>query len=100
MQYFKLFCFKNYRKFATHNLENLCPWCLASIIPVLGLERVCSRKVGPWPWSRNFFESLALTSKVVPLTTPLHHTIIITQLLILCHYGLTVSGFILTAYRQ
>ena len=46
----------------------LCPWSLASTIPVLGLERVCSRKVGPWP--RNFFVSFAssLVSSTPPLT--------------------------------
>ena len=45
------FSCKNYRKFADHNLEKLCPrfLALASTIPVLGLERVCPRKVGPWP---------------------------------------------------
>ena len=37
----------------------LCPWSLASSIPVLGLESVCSRKGCPWPWSRIFFVSLA-----------------------------------------
>ena len=36
----------------------VCPWSLAfaSSIPVLGLERVCLRKVGPWPWPRIFLE--------------------------------------------
>ena len=29
----------------------LCPWFLASSIPVLGLERVCPRKGCPWPWA-------------------------------------------------
>ena len=32
----------------------LCPWSLASSIPVLGLERVCPRKGCPWPWPRIF----------------------------------------------
>ena len=34
----------------------LCPWfsALASIIPVLGLEKVCPPKVGPWSWPRVF----------------------------------------------
>ena len=34
----------------------LCPWslALASSIPVLGLERFCSRKGCPWPWPRIF----------------------------------------------
>ena len=40
---------KDNGNFANHNLEKLCPWFLASSIPVLGLERVYSRKVGPWP---------------------------------------------------
>ena len=33
------------------NTDELCPWflVLASSIPVLGLESVCPRKVGPWP---------------------------------------------------
>ena len=31
----------------------MCPWCLASSILVLGLERVCPRKGCPWP--RIFF---------------------------------------------
>ena len=38
----------------------LCPWSLASSIPVLGVERVCPRKGCPWPrvflrpWPRAF----------------------------------------------
>ena len=32
----------------------LCPWSLASSIPVLGLERVCPQKGCPWPWPRIF----------------------------------------------
>ena len=54
MQYLKHFYVKNYGNFADHNLEKLCPWSLALAwtIPVLGLERVCSRKVGPLPWPR------------------------------------------------
>ena len=52
----------NYGKFTDHNLEKLCPrsLALASTIPVLGIERVCPRKVGSWHWSRIFFESLGL----------------------------------------
>ena len=48
----KTFAFKNIGKFADHNLEKLCPrfLALASSIPVLGLERVCPREVGPWSW--------------------------------------------------
>ena len=47
----------------------LCPWSLASSIPVLGLERVCPRKGCPWPWPRIFFVSLA--SSLVSSTPPL-----------------------------
>ena len=36
----------------------LCPWSLASSIPVLGLESVCPRKGCPWP--RIFFCVLGL----------------------------------------
>ena len=50
----------------------LCPWSLASSIPVLGLESVCPRKGGPWPWPRIFFVSLALASSLVSSTPPLH----------------------------
>ena len=49
----------------------LCPWSLASSIPVLGLESVCPRKGCPWPWPRIFFVSLALASSLVSLTPPL-----------------------------
>ena len=45
---------KTYGKFTDHNLEKLCPRSLASTIPILGLKRVCLRKVGPWPWLRIF----------------------------------------------
>ena len=45
----------------------LCPWSLASSIPVLGLESVCLRKGCPWP--RIFFVSLA--SSLVSSTPPL-----------------------------
>ena len=47
----------------------LCPWSLASSIPVLGLKRVCPRKGCPWP--RIFFVSLVLTSSLVSSTPPL-----------------------------
>ena len=45
------FALKNNGKFTHHNSEKLRPRSLAvaSTIPVLGLERVCPRKVGPWP---------------------------------------------------
>ena len=48
---------------------SLCPWPLASSIPVLGLESVCPRKGCPWP--RIFFVSLALASSLVSSTPPL-----------------------------
>ena len=43
----------------------LGPWpraflCLVSSIPVLGLERVCPRKVGPWFWPQPFCSRLNL----------------------------------------
>ena len=44
---------------------------LASSIPVLGLESVCSRKGCPWPWPRIFLVSLALASSLVSSTPPL-----------------------------
>ena len=50
----------------------LCPWSLASSIPVLGLESVCPRKGCPWPWPRIFFVSLA--SSLVSSTPPLQLT--------------------------
>ena len=52
MQYLKIFALKNYGKLTDHNLEKLCPrsLALATTIPVLGLESVCPRKVGPWLW--------------------------------------------------
>ena len=60
MQHLKTSALKNNGKFADHNLEKLCRRSLASdsSIPVLGLERVCPRKVGPWP--RIFFRVLGL----------------------------------------
>ena len=55
----------------------LCPWSLASSIPVLGLESVCPRKgcPWPWPWPRIFFLSLALAlaSSLVSSTPPLFY---------------------------
>ena len=63
MQYLKnniLKASQNNEKLADHNLKDLCRWslALATTIPVLGPERVCSRKVGPWP--RVFFSSPGL----------------------------------------
>ena len=76
----RTFVLKNYEKFTHHNLEKLCPrsLALASTIPVLGLERVCPRKVRlwPWPWPQIFFESLVLASNVVSLTPPLFLTVV------------------------
>ena len=48
----KTFWFKNNEKFADHISKKFCFWSLAltSTISVLGHERVCARKVGPWPW--------------------------------------------------
>ena len=51
---------KNFCDFGEH--LHLCPWSLASSIPVLGLKSVCPRKGCPWPWPRFFFVSLALAS--------------------------------------
>ena len=56
----------------TFFLENtcaLCPWHLTSSISVFGLERVCPRKGGSWPWPWNFFVSLvsSLASSTPPL---------------------------------
>ena len=63
MQYriLNTFAFKNFGKFANHNLEKFCPWflALAPTISVTGLK-----KVGLWPWPRIFFETLALASNV------------------------------------
>ena len=55
----------------------LCPWslALASSIPVLGHESVCSRKGCPRPWPRIFFMSLALASSLESSTPPLLTTL-------------------------
>ena len=53
----KNFCEDLFFFFGEH--LRLCPWSLASSIPVLGLESVCPRKGCPWPWPRIFFVSLA-----------------------------------------
>ena len=49
--------------------EKKCPWSLvlASTIPALDLEGVCSQKFCLWPWPGIFFDSLvlALASNVV-----------------------------------
>ena len=49
--------------------EHLRVVSLALSIPVLGLEKVCPRKVGNWSWARIFFVSLA--SSLVSSTPPL-----------------------------
>ena len=59
----------NLWSFFLENTCALCPWSSASNILVLGLERVFSVKVGPWP--RIFFVSLALASSLVSSTPPL-----------------------------
>ena len=49
----------------------MCPWSLAymtSIIPILGLERVCPWKACPWPWPRIFFCVLGLEPCVLDST--------------------------------
>ena len=66
---FSTFGLKNCRKFTDYNLGKLCPQSLASTVSVLGLEKVCPRKVSPWPRIFFFFESLA--SNVVSSTPPL-----------------------------
>ena len=74
------FAFKNYRKFVDHNLEKLCPQSLALTITFLGLERVCPRKFGPWPWI--FFLSLAsnvVSSTPLLLITKLFLVILLTK---------------------
>ena len=65
---FCTFAFKNYEKFTDHTLKKLCFRFLASTFPVVGFERVCPKKVGPWP---RILESLALASNVVSSTLPL-----------------------------
>ena len=49
----------------------LCPWSLASSIPVFGLKSVSPRKGCPWPWPRIFLCPLALASSLVSSTPPL-----------------------------
>ena len=61
----------------------LCPWSLASSIPVLGLESVCPRKGCPWPWPRIFFLSLALASSLVSSTPPLWGTSLLSQVVLI-----------------
>ena len=66
----KTFALKNIGKFACHILEKLRPQSLAWTIAVLGLERVCPRKVvlslaleffsSPWPWPRRLCPRLHL----------------------------------------
>ena len=55
----------------------LCPWssALASRIPVLGLDRVYLREVGPEPWDYFCVLVLALASSLVSSTPPLMHSI-------------------------
>ena len=60
------FAFKNYDKFADHNLEKLCPRSLTSTIAVLGLERVSPRKVGLWPWPGIFWSPLPWSQTLCP----------------------------------
>ena len=69
------FALKKCGKSTNHYLEKLCSRSLASTISVLDLERVCLRKVGPWP--RILYESLALASNVLSPTPPLLVVLII-----------------------
>ena len=66
-------CLTNFLKtffFGEH--LRLCPWSLASSIPVLGLEKVCPRKscpwpqifLCPWPWPRAFCSRLHFCGRV------------------------------------
>ena len=66
------FIFFLFISFFLVNTSALCPWCLASNILALGPDRVCSRKVCPWP--RGFLVSLS--SSLVSSTPPLavNHT--------------------------
>ena len=56
MQYLSVFALKIFGRFTQHSLEKLGPrsLALASTISVIGIERVCPRKVGPWTWPRIF----------------------------------------------
>ena len=76
----KTFSLKSNEKFADHNLEKLCPWSLASSIPVFDLERVCPRKVVPCSWSR-IFRVLGLVGCVLDSTSGDHHNKIMVALL-------------------
>ena len=51
----------------------MCPWFLASSIPVFGLESVCPRKGCPWPWPRIFFCVLGLEACVLDSTSAAVH---------------------------
>ena len=64
---------KQLRASKSETMGNLCLWsgALPSSLSVLGFKRVCPRKVGPWPWPRILFESLA--SNVGWLTPPLDY---------------------------
>ena len=58
---------KNFGGLFLFSLENTCALCpygfaLASSIPVLGLERICPREVGPcWPWPQIFLCAFGLS---------------------------------------
>ena len=73
----KNFCEVFFFFFFSESTCALCPWSLASSIPVLGLESVCPRKGCPWPWI--FFVSLALASSLVSSTPPLVFLCLISQ---------------------
>ena len=71
MQYFRPFGLKYNGNLPTNNLEKLCPQslALASTIPIVGFEMVYPQNIRSW--SRNFFESLNLASKLMSSTAPL-----------------------------
>ena len=48
---------------------------LASSIFVLGIKRLCLRKVGPWPWPRILLCSWRWPQALRPVTPPLVNTL-------------------------
>ena len=76
-QFMALFCYNDTAAVirAIKKEEKKSPWflVLASTIPTLDLEGVCSQKFCLWPWPGIFFDSLvlALASNVVSSNSPL-----------------------------
>ena len=60
---------KTFEDFFFEKQLRLCPWYLASSIPVLGLESVCPRKGCPWPWIFFCVLSLGLEPCVLDSTS-------------------------------